>query len=160
MPYQSLSTDYTGRKKDICITPYVDPRIIGEQQVTYTLGPIASYTAGIQKLMQRYVIALFTIQGSQKYDPTFGTDFYSTLRSSNLMSVADLSHIFNFANYDVITLFKDYQKNNPDIPLDEQLDTAVLDSINVSGTSATFNVKIYTKAGENYNFLVPIPSQI
>ena len=160
MPVQNLTTDYTGRQRDICITPFVNPRKTGGQPMTYTLGKVSSYCAGIQKLIQRYTIALFTTEGSQKYDPTFGTAFYKQLVASNVMTVGDLTHIFNFANYDVITLFKDYQNKNPDLPLDEQLDTAVLDSVNIVGNSVTFSVKIYTRAGDSYNFFVPVPSQI
>lgn len=155
-----VSTDYTGRKKDISIMQGPSPYVQGLQQVTLGFGDISSYCAGVQKLIQRYTIILFTVLGSQKYEPTFGTSFVKQVRSMNLMSETDMSHLFNFANFDAIKVIKNDQITRDDVPLDEQLDSAVLDSLTVSGDSIIFNVRIYTMAGSPVTFLIPASTSL
>ena len=157
MAIGTVTTNYSGRNKDINIMAYPNPKSPETQPVPLTFGKISSYCAGIEKLIQRYMLTLLTVKGSQPYDPEFGTDFLKYVRSANLLTYNDLSHYFNFANYEVLNLFKQYQALHADLPLDEQIDTAVLDSLTTVDNRIQFNVKIYTKAGETVDFVMPIP---
>ncbi len=159
MPIQYVSTDYTGRAKDVNILPGIKPTTSVVQKVTPAFGAVSSYCAGIQKLIQRFMIALTTVRGSQKQYPNFGTDLLKRLTVSKLTSVSDLTHAFNFASARVVEAFRAYQQNTPNLPTDEQLDTALLLEVKVTNTNeVTYRVALYTKAGNTYNFLLPIPT--
>lgn len=161
MPIAKITTDYTGRTKDINIFPAINPTIVGPQKVNPSFGNVSSYCAGVQKLVQRYAVALLTVQGSQPNYPNFGTALLKTLMVSSLTTQSDLSHAFNFANAIVVSQFRNYQKDAVEVPLDEQLDTATLLSVTVSpGYDVTYRIAIYTNAGTTYDFLLPIPVTI
>ena len=58
----------------------------------------------------------------------------------------------------MVSTFRKYQESAPDLPLDEQLDTALLLDISVSATrDLNISVALYTKAGVTYNFILPVP---
>lgn len=158
MPIRNITTDYSGRAKDIDITPTIDPTKTSAQKVTPGFGQVSSYCAGVQKLVQRFMISLVTVQGSQKSYPTFGTNLLKSLTVSSLTTLADLRHAFNFASAKVVSEFRAYQSATPNLPDDEQLDTALLLDVSVNANyEVTYRVALYTKAGETYDFLLPIP---
>lgn len=158
MPIAKVTTDYSGRKKDINISPGISPYTDKVQKVTPGFGSVSSYCAGVQKLIQRFMIALVTVRGSQPAYPSFGTDLLKTLTVSSLTTLADLRHAFNFASAKVVSEFREYQATQPDLPDDEQLDTALLLDVKVTASyHVTYRVALYTKAGEVYDFLLPIP---
>lgn len=158
MPIGKITTDYFGRKKDISIIKGADPNTLGKQNVTLEFGKISTYCAGVQKLIQRYMIIFLTLLGSQPKFPTFGTDFYSRLTGSNLVSRADMIHLFNFANLTTIKTIKEHQSTKTDIPEDEQLNTAYLNSLLISGDTLSLKVVIETSAGSTVDFVVPLPA--
>lgn len=157
MPISGTTTDYTGRKRDVCILHPTD--LTGKRAVSpINFGSPSSFCAGVQKLIQRYMVAFLTVAGSQRDYPTFGTAFVSSLNGGTYNpSVNDVTHIFNFANYIVVTSFRNYQAQNPSDPLDEQIDTATLNSASVSGDIATFDILMTTRAGTTITFVMPLP---
>lgn len=157
MAIKSVSNDYTGRKKDINLAYKINPTDPNIQAVNLQFGPVSSFVAGTQKLIQRYIISLLTIKGSQPDYETFGTDFLSSLQGTNVLNRQDFKHIFNFANWKVISEFRKYQGANPDQPLDEQLNTATLESFVADRGKVTLRIKIVTLAGEIIDFLLPLP---
>lgn len=158
MPIRNITTDYSGRSKDINIAPSIDPRVTAPQKVAPSFGHVSSYCAGVQKLIQRYMIALVTVKGSQPAYPTFGTDLLKKISVSSLTTVADLTHAFNFASASVVSMFRANQETAVGVPDDEQLDTALLTSVSVTANfEVTYRVALYTKAGNTYDFLLPIP---
>lgn len=160
MPIQKLTTNYTGREKDINIFPTVRPTVKGPQPTPGSFGKVSSYCAGIQKLAQRYLIALLTIRGSQPNFPNFGTNLLKQVNTGSVTTNGDLVHIFNFANVSVISAFRSAQEKAKNIPMDEQLDTVVLNSVSVTvGNSVNYNISLYTNAGQTYDYVLPIPIQ-
>lgn len=158
MPIRNITTDYSGRSKDINIFPSVSPSKAGAQKVTPSFGKVSSYCAGVQKLIQRYAIALLTVKGSQAAYPNFGTGLVKQLNMSRLTNQPDLVHAFNFANAAVIGQFRAYQETTTGLPADEQLDTAVLLSVTATANlEVSYRVALYTKAGSTLDFLLPIP---
>ena len=158
MPIRNVTTDYSGRQKDISAFSVVNPLSPSRQAVTPTFGRVSSYCAGVQKLIQRYTIALLTTRGSQPAFPDFGTELLAGLAVSGLSTVSDLTHAFNFANALVVVQFRDYQSRASGIPLDEQLDTAVLSSLTTTASfEVTFTITLYTMAGTTIDYLLPIP---
>lgn len=160
----STTLDYSAHPlKDINICGSLDPFLLAAQKPSFTfsagVSKISSYIAGIQKLVQRYIIALTTKAGSQPSFPAFGTSFLGNIQSKNMVTYEDAIHEFNFANMTVIENFRKYQADVTDLPLDEQLNTAILESLRFdrASNSAFFDVRIYSNAGANVIYLLPIP---
>lgn len=157
MAITNTTTNYVGRLRDVNIAYKIDPTVFVPQPVDLRFGEVSTYVAGIQKLVNRYIIALFTNLGSQPNFPDFGAEFMSKLYGHNMVNVSEARHIFNFASWKVVNDFQAYQKQNPGLPLDEQINTAVLQSIDTTEDGVSFRVKILSLAGENVEFLVPLP---
>lgn len=157
MPITTQSTDYTGRQLDVNIAYKINPNFAGPQEVNLRFGTVSTYCAGVQKLVNRYIIALFTALGSQPNYATFGTNFLPSLIGKNMVTALDAKHTFNLASWSVVQLFRNYQKENPGLPTDEQINTASLADLTVTETGLTFRVNLLTLAGEKVQFLVPLP---
>jgi hypothetical protein len=156
MPISGTSIDYSTRKKDIHIFQNVDVNKIAT--IAPSFGRISNYCAGIQKLVQRYTIALLTAIESQPAYPSFGTNLLTKLSNTNLtIDKTKLTHIFNFANYSVIKSFRTYQSNTEGLPLDEQLDTAILQSITVTNGVASLSIQLFPVQQTAVTFLIPLP---
>lgn len=144
MPIKTITTNVAGRTKDLFISQGVSPYTQGPQPVTYNFGKISSCVVGVQKLIQRYAIALFNTGLAQQLE---------TARSSNIQ---EATHIFNFASWQVLQTFKDYQSKHPEMPEDEQLATAVLSDVSSSPGKLFLKVTLVTKAGENVDYVLPV----
>ena len=157
MPITRVSTDYSTRTKDIHIFQGVNASKLSD--ITPGFGRISNYCSGVQKLIQRYTISLLTELGSQTYYPDFGTELISSLlNSSSSLNRLDVGLLFNEANVKVITAFRDHQRESTGIPLDEQLDTALLTNVSVYGGTVGLTIQLYTAAGVPIEFLIPLPS--
>ena len=158
MPISKFTTDYSGRKKDVSIMRGTDPTSKFSQGVTLEFGKVSAYCAGIQKLIQQYMVLLLTAIGTQPAHPDFGTTFYTQIIKGNVSNKSDLIHKFNFANLTAIEKIKSYQQGKTDIPEDEQLDTALLDDvIFVSRDQVNLRITVKSNAGDEVEFLMPIP---
>lgn len=156
MPIGNITTDASGRTRDVSIFRGINPK--GSAVITPTFGLVSQFCVGIQKLVQRYGIALFTIIGSQRDYPAFGTNFLSTLQTSNnILNQVNVQHIFNFANFEVVQSFRAYQATQTDLPLDEQLSTATLINFSAVGDTVSFNVQLTTMAGDTVDLVLPLP---
>lgn len=156
MSISYTTTNYSGRKRDLNIFGRVDPYNTNPQRITLGFGKVSSYCAGVQKLVQRYAIMFLTEIGSQTMYPTFGTGFLTSLGGSNRIPKDELVHYFNFANLKVLSELQVYQQTNSD-PYDEQISTATLNSMVMTGDSLLFSVTIVTKTGETVPFIIPLP---
>lgn len=158
MPASSISSNYSGRKKDISIFQYPDAALLGEQTVAPKFGKNARFCTGVQKIVQAYAVILMTNISSQVNYPGFGTNFLYTLQGGvSPVDYLRASQIFNLASYDALGSLKAYQSNRGDIPLDEQIASAELTNISLYGGQAAFDVTIKTEAGDNVEFIVPLP---
>lgn len=158
MAIAKQSTDYTGRKKDLSILQYPDVLSIDGKEVAPKFGNPARFCAGVQKLIQRYTVLMLTNINSQEYFPNFGADFLWPLQSGTDPTDSILARqIFTLADYATVNVIKTYQIDNPELPLDEQLDFTTLRNISLYGGFVSFDVKLTTLAGEIVDFLVPLP---
>lgn len=156
MPISGISTDYTGRTKDIHIFQGVDPR--STKVITPEFGKISNFCTGIQKLVQRYAICLLTELGSQELSPTFGTTLLTNLNNRSLsLNRVDIYPIFNVANAKVVREFRQFQAKNPSLPDDEKLNTALLEDVVLISDQVQLQVKIYPIATPSVTFTVPLP---
>lgn len=158
MPIIKEISDYTGRKKDISILQYPNTQIIDGAEVFPKFGKPSRFCAGVQKLIQRYMILMLTNINSQDYYPDFATDFLWPLQAGiGPTDNITARQIFTLADYAAVNIIKNYQIDNPDLPLDEQLDFTTLRNISLYGSFVSFDVKLTTLAGEAVDFLVPLP---
>jgi len=158
MPINGTTTNYSGRTKDVLISGALDATNNQLQPVALSFGRVSGYCAGVQKLVQRYIILLNTVIGSQPDFPTFGTELHAALLSGRLSNPVEFQHTFNFANWSAVNTIKSWQTNH-ELPLDEQLSTATLLKFAVKGDTLTAEVKLTTMAGEDVVFVVPLPLQ-
>lgn len=157
MAIAKVTTDYSGRKKDISIFQYPDALKREAQDISPKFGKFSRFCAGPQKLVQRYAIMLLTNISSQPDYPDFGTKFLYTLKAG--ISPTDkllARQIFQLASYNVVNTFKAYQAKNT-VPLDESIKNATLTNIQLYGGFVSFDVTITTEAGDSINFIVPLP---
>lgn len=158
MPITSFTTDFSNRTLDINVLKVASYTNNQTQVDTVGFGNPSQYITGIGKLVQKYAISLMTALGSQVNSPTFGTNFIPTLQSgTSSISKLDLLHLFNFANLNVLGIFRTYQANNPSIPTDEQLQSAQLVSSNYADEVLNLSIAITSVAGDNVVFVLPIP---
>ena len=116
MPIQNLTTDYTGRTRDVCIIQGAS--LLGTKtNITLAFGTVSSFCAGVQKLIQRYMISILTALGSQIDYPTYGTSlFVNIMGANNNPGAIQAQNTFNFANASVIDAFRAYQSSNSGLP--------------------------------------------
>jgi hypothetical protein len=140
----TTSTDYSGRTKDLFISQGVDPNAVGAKKIEYNFGAVSSYIAGIQKLIQRYIILLFN------------NNLKRELERVRYENPQEASHIFNFVNWKALQIIRTYQNEHPDTPEDEQLAGAELLSISGIEGTVTLNVRLVPVSGDATVFLLPI----
>ena len=145
MPILGTTTDYTGRTVDIFISQGINPTIKGAQPVTYSFGRISNYITGVQKLIQRYLISLVN------------TGVMLRLQAASSNNLQEANTIFNFASWEVISQFIDYQNINPGIPTDETLSTVQLISITSYNSTLNITIKLVNRAGDITLFVLPVP---
>lgn len=158
MGIAAITTDYTGRKKDINLFVLPDASKIDAQTVLPQFGKNARFCTGVQKLIQRYAVILLTNATSQINYPDFGTDLMYTLQAG--ISPVDrlrASQIFSIASYDAVNALISYQIDHPEIPADERIVAATLTSMSLYAGAVAFDVTITTEAGSTVNFVVPLP---
>lgn len=157
MPIRSVTTNYTGRKKDISILQNPDALISGAQTVLPSFGNLGRFCAGVQKTIQRYAVILLTNLTSQEYYPDFGTSFLATINSYTVIDALRARQLFVLASYAAVGAMQDYQNGDTTIPADERIVSATLIDIVVSRDSVSFSVSIKTEAGDVVDFLLPLP---
>lgn len=154
MAISGTTTDYTGRLIDVHISGNLNPLSSATQNVSYSFGaPMSSsnttqvtkYIAGVQKLVQRYVISLMN------------TDLPMQLQGSVNSNIQAATHIFNLASIGVVQAFKAYQNQTIGIPLDEQLAAVQLASVSSVDDTISFNANLVTNAGASVQFVLPLP---
>jgi hypothetical protein len=158
MAIAGITSNYTGRKRDISILQYPDITILDAQTVTPSFGKNARFCAGVQTLVQKYAIILLTNLGSQEMYPSFGTNFMYTLQAG--ISPTDrlmAAQIFHLASYSAVNTLKEYQQEHPEMPLDERIIKATLTDISLRGGEAGFDVTISTEAEDTIQFIIPLP---
>ena len=146
MSIAGTSTNYTGRLLDINISGNLNPLSSNAQPVTYSFGKPSQFVAGVQKLIQRYLISLMN------------TSLVSQLIGSSASNVQTANTIFNTCNWTVVQAFRSSQSTQLTSPLDEQLDTVQLTSTTSSAANnINFSLQLTTMAGASVTFLLPLP---
>ena len=153
MAITGTTTNYTGRLKDILILGVIDPLETDAQPCSLSFGKPSRFCAGIQKLCQRYLITLLTETNSQVSYSDFGTSLLTQLRKrNNSLSSTDFEHLFNVSNLVALNLLREFQSQNPDLPLDEQISTAKMNDFYIEKDTVYIKIELSTKQEEFRGF--------
>lgn len=158
MPIVNISSDYTDRIRDISIFQYPEAALTEANEVLPKFGRNARFCTGTQKILQKYAIILLTNISSQPDYPTFGTDFLYTIQGGiSPVDLVQASQIFTLASFAAVTELRAYQTDHPELPADETIVRAELLDLTLYGGYVGFSVKIVTAAGDDVNFIIPLP---
>jgi hypothetical protein len=90
--------NYTGRQIDLeLFQTVVSPDRLTPVSVSMSQG-VPKKVTGLQKLVQRYTIALLSTFGGVYFDKTFGTDFIQKMANGGSRNSSRISAIFSFAS--------------------------------------------------------------
>lgn len=140
---------------DIAITD-VRPDNYDRQLLLPDLSNPVLLLVGVQKLLQRYMVLMYTKTGSQLKYPEFGTDFLLQAERG-MQSLDNYMHAFNLANAEVVTDIRKEQIEYTDTPASELMDTVVLSNVELirAESRIRFTLKLYTLAGDETEFVLP-----
>lgn len=152
--YASVA-DYVGRQVDVAAFRGWKPGT--HKQVTQDLvlpGKHGEEIAGIEKLLQRFTIELFTETGSLTYLPLRGSRFMTEARAGYWRTGGDVQSSFSSAMLDISSnLTIEEAETDPD---DERFVSAELLSVSLLADEVTLTVKVTSRAGTSFEALLPL----
>lgn len=152
--------DYTGRKVDLEFFQTENPPM-ASKALTMTMTDKGTHrrVAGIQKLVQRYLLIFMTPKGSVLHAPGFGVDFMSAVNRGLLQSRTNVVQYFALSNMDASQqlLAEDDSAVNSSLPDDERYSRSYLMDYNIDTSQSKLYLKILieSRAGSTYTFVVP-----
>ncbi len=151
-------TDYLGRKADLLAFQLMFPFFQGREQLLaqelVRPGQSGALIAGIQKLVQRVLLALLLEQGSKQYRPQDGTRFMIDARLGFWRTSADVSQSFYAARLDVARqIVLDEADTDPP---DERYRGMDLTGVVLNGDRVTLRLAVSSQAGRSFTFLTPL----
>jgi hypothetical protein len=147
---------YVGRTVDY--QAFDDAKARGNTLLTQTMvkpGQSGALIAGIEKLVQRFLLELLTEQGSLGYQPVRGTAFMTALRYGMVRTSQELFAVFSSAEADVRTNLRQEEDFANDPP-DERYGKAELISASLFGDTATLTIRVTSVAGDSRNVIYPL----
>lgn len=111
-------------------------------------------TTGIQKLAQRFLLKMFTEEGSMIHLPDEGSRFMTDARTGTLRTALDVEASFAEALLDVQRQLQlEELATDPD---DEKFAGAEILSVNLANARATIRVRVEAVSGNSTEFIAPI----
>ena len=146
-----MSVEFTaplvGRKVDVGIFQ------TGDDSTQLFPGNGGVGVAGLAKLAQRVVIAMYTAQGTKKYAVDTGTKFVPLINSGQIRTAADIRPIFSYIRSELLRQFDSADVDRPD---DESLADIELISASISDSTLALSVRITSIAGQRGDITSPI----
>lgn len=153
----SSVADYVGRRVDLCA--YQGPTAVGTATLEQSLADpngLGTVCTGVQILVQRFIIELFTRRGSVQYQPTRGTTFMTQLKLGYLRTEAEVATAFSEAIRDVYATLKTYETATD--PTDEIFKSAELLAVAINDNTVSLSIGITSEAGSSRRVILPIPT--
>lgn len=150
----STLDDYVGRVFDLGILccPVEGRTVLLDQSIFPDEGVRA--VTGIQKLAQRFMTELMTIQGSVLLSSR-GSGFMSDVRAGYIRLPADALASFGRAMLVISRALLDEESDQD--PDDERFVSAEIEQVAVFGGRMVLVIRITSRAGTSRNYLAPIP---
>lgn len=149
----STVADYIGRTYDVLAFRGADAT--KQVELSQTLADEGGeICTGIQKLAQKWLLEMLTMQGSMPFLPTRGTTFLTAAFQGRLQTELDVRTAFALAAADIKdNLSKDYTDNTPD---DERLESSTLLSVTINPDGLAISVRLLSLAGTTRAVILPI----
>lgn len=155
MPVATLA-DYLGRTTDLLA--FAGAQEGSEQRLEMQLvlpSQGGALIAGIQKLVQRFLLELLTEKGSMRYLPSRGSTFLIDLHSSRWRTPADVTASFSAALVDVRrNLIGEESEADPP---DERFLSASLLSVGLAQDQVRLSIQVVSRAETSRTVLYPLP---
>ena len=151
----STLTDYKNRTVDVAA--FKGWKVGTEKKVTQALalpGMGGEFIAGIEKLVQRFTIELFTELGSIPYLPERGCIFMLDARSSQWQTGGDVESSFASSLLGIGTNLTDEEEDSD--PLDERFSSASVLAVALSGDTVNLRVEVTSLAETSFTVLLPL----
>ena len=161
-----VTKNYTGRQVDLEFLQEVrDP--LPHVEVAMRLGNprVSRNVAGVQKVVQRYVLLFLTQVGSTRNHPAVGTRSISQLQTNAARGPAAVRQVFELANRKVLAAMRsdDVQFDVfGALPADEIILAAELRSSSYNPHTSTLSLEVWItlQAGSVFSFVIPTPIPI
>lgn len=151
--------DYAGRSVDLLMLE--DAKAFGDALMSQTLakpGQGGALTTGVQKFVQRFLLELFTEEGSMQYLPQRGCAFMSAARSGMWRTTNDVIASFNSALLTIKNnLLADERETDPD---DEKFGSAELLTVSLTRDLVVMHLQLTTAAGEAREITYPLRTAV
>jgi len=147
---------YVGRTVDVLA--FDDAKAAGDTLLTQALvkpNQSGALIAGIEKLVQRFLLELLTEQGSMPYALSRGTFFISQIRAGMLHTSQDLFSAFSAAELDIRINLRT-EENAATDPEDERYKSASLISASLQGDLAVLNIRVLSVADTARTVIYPL----
>jgi len=136
--------DYKDRKIDIMMTDgYTD-------KLSFIFPN--KIVAGIQKMVQNFILRFFTALGSNIIDQNAGTQFAQELKTAPQVESGYIYQLMSMAVTDVASQMQQVPSNFDD----ENIESARISSFESEKGYANVGIELISKVGESYEFIVPI----
>ncbi len=147
----TATTNYYNRSIDLSVFQGVkESGMVTVDQSLFNNG--GEVCTGIQKLIQRWLVAFLTPEGTVKFHPERGTEFLS--ESVNFRNEMEAETEFYLCNSDACDQLR--EEEDSDMPDEERIDSVELKSVVVSATGFSLSVKLTSLAGESTPLILPI----
>ena len=136
--------DYKNRKIDIMMTDgYSD-------KLTFTFPN--KIVAGIQKMVQNFILRFFTALNSNIIDQNAGTHFAEQLGTAPQVEAGYMYQLMSMAVTDVVSQMQQVPSNFDD----ENIQSARISSFESEKDYANVGIELISRVGDSYTFIVPI----
>ena len=171
MPAIRKSTrSYAGRQVDLELLKHVeDPAdFVKLRRVHPTASMEPRIVSGIEKVVQRYANIFLTKIGSVKLDGKVGNELLDSIARGMVSNQSRLDHLAAVANSSTVRAMK-VDDGKPDIygpsPPDERIEHAEIVKAELiynvlTGGRVHVHVKLFTEAGEDFVFIVPVAAGV
>lgn len=148
--------DYVGRTHDLLAFHGAAPgrSVQLEEALVPADGRGGYIVAGIEKLVQRFLLALLTITGSKANKPTEGCQFLLDARRGRWRTSADVYQSFYASLVDVKRQLQ--LDEDDDTPADETYAGATLEEASIDWPTARILVRLNSAAGTARTFVAPL----
>lgn len=154
------TTNYNGRSLDIELMKTVTG-VEFNSEVTLGIVDSPKKVAGLQKMIQRYLVLLLTELGTVKFADYQGGAVSGRIATGSVASTGELQHLLHVASADALALMAIDDEDDfvyGAFPLDEQVAAVNFTGIEIDYGSSTAYVtaEITSKAGSELEFVLPI----
>ena len=149
----STAADYIGRTFDVLALRGAERTgAVLLQQTLFDGTSSGEVCTGVQKLAQRWLLALMTIRGSMPYRPELGTDFMLTAKHG-FQTETDVILSFNIA----MVLVERQLQNEEDASWhdEDRYARAELISLTLTATTLSMQIRVWSRAGSAREVILP-----